>query len=52
LKAVAPSNMEPMSVTADVTHAERSWLKLVAFQNIEPMLVTAETSHAPMGTPS
>jgi len=35
-----------MSVTAETSHAERSWLKAEAPMNMKPMSVTAETSHA------
>ena len=38
--------MKPISVTAETSHAERSWLKAVAKQNMYPISVTAETSHA------
>ena len=35
-----------MEVTAETSHAERSWLKLPASLNMPDMEVTAETSHA------
>jgi len=35
-----------MVVTADTSHAERSWLKALAPANTPYMLVTAETFHA------
>ena len=38
-----------MLVTADTSHADRSWLKDWAPQNIELMSVTADTSHDPIG---
>ena len=38
-----------MSVTADTSHLDRSWLKDCASQNIELMSVTANTSHDLIG---
>ena len=35
-----------MLVTADTSHADRSWLKDCTLQNIPCMSVTADTSHA------
>ena len=35
-----------MSVTAETSHADKSWLKACALKNIECISVTAETSHA------
>ena len=35
-----------MSVTADTSHADRSWLKECVLANIVVMSVTADTSHA------
>ena len=34
-----------MSVTADTSHFDRSWLKVDARENMNAMSVTAETSH-------
>ena len=38
-----------MLVTADTSHADKSWLKECALSNISYMLVTADTSHDPIG---
>jgi len=38
--------MPRISVTAETSHAERSWLKAEAKVNMYHILVTAETSHA------
>ena len=38
-----------MSVTADTSHADRSWLKDCALANTPCMLVTANTFHDPIG---
>ena len=38
-------NMTPMSVTADMSHFDRSWSKADAPENMDHMLVTADTSH-------
>ena len=38
-----------MSVTAETSHADRSWLKECALKNILFMLITADTSHDPIG---
>ena len=45
LKDEARWNMYSMSVTADTSHFDRSWLNLDAPVNINAMLVTADTSH-------
>ena len=45
LKVDAPANINPMSVTADTSHVDRSWLKLDAPENMYRMSVTADTSH-------
>ena len=37
--------MAPVSVTADTSHFDRSWLKADAAENMYLMLVTADTSH-------
>jgi hypothetical protein len=37
--------MPPMSVTADTSNVDRSWLKADTPKNMDRMLVTADTSH-------
>ena len=45
-KDVAPSNIPCISVTADTSQADKSWLKDCAWWNIPYMRMTADTSHA------
>ena len=45
LKAEAPWNMDLMSVTADTSHFDRSWLNSDALENMDLMSVTADTPH-------
>ena len=45
LNEEAPENMYLMSVTADTSHFDRSWLKVEALKNMFAILVTADTSH-------
>ena len=47
-KAAAPSNIQLMSVTEDVSQAPMSWLKAPALKNMAVMSVTADVSQAPM----
>ena len=48
-KDVALWNILDMSVTAETSHADRSWLKDCALRNMNIMSVTADTSHNPIG---
>jgi hypothetical protein len=48
LNFVAPLNIPRVSVTLEVFHCDRSWLKAVANWNIVFMDVTFDTSHDPI----